>query len=119
MNTKKITDAEMAPLRVASLPTRPTASSSFGGGGYTSNRLKAEFDKLPELIAARLNSLIEDINDGSLTEARPTGVDSPSTLGEFFAAMESGELCELICLDGKSLKVYLEELRRDIDALKK
>ena len=71
----------MAPLRIASLPTRPTASSSFGGKGYTSQEMKEAFDLLPNLIAARLNSLIEDILDGSLAESMVVGEEG-ETLSE-------------------------------------
>ena len=119
MKTTKITDGEMAPLRIASLPTRPTASTSFGGNGYTSREMKEAFDKLPELIAARFNSLIDDIDSGELTSHLPTNLESPETLGEFFSKMDAGELCDLITIDGVSLRAYLENLRSDIDALKK
>ncbi len=118
MKTKKITDAEMTPLRIASLPTRPTAQSSFGGGGYSSSELKAAFDKLPELIAARLNTLIDDINDGSLTSALPTGLTSPKTLGDFFLAMSTQTLADLILIDGISLREILENMQEEIDSLK-
>ena len=69
MKAKKLTEAEMAPLRIASLPTRPTANSSFGGKGYTSTEMKEAFDLLPNLIAERLNALIEDALDGSLADS--------------------------------------------------
>ena len=69
MKAKKLTEAEMTPLRIASLPTRPTANSSFGSKGYTSTEMKEAFDLLPNLIAERLNALIEDALDGSLAES--------------------------------------------------
>ena len=53
MNTKKLSEAEMAPLKIAALPTRPTAPTAYGGKGYSSIQMKEAFDKLPELIAAR------------------------------------------------------------------
>ena len=81
MNTKKITDSEIEPLCVASLPTRPTAATAFGGKGYTSQEMKEAFDLLPNLIAARLNSLIEDILDGSLAESMVVGEEG-ETLSE-------------------------------------
>ena len=62
MNTKKITDGEIADLRVASLPTRPTAPFEFGGKGYTALQMKRAFDKLPVFIVERLNLLIDDIS---------------------------------------------------------
>ena len=35
MTSKKITDADVAKLKVSSLPSRPTAPRSFGGAGFT------------------------------------------------------------------------------------
>ena len=61
MNTEKITDSEIEQLKVASLPSRPTAPPSFGGRGYTAKEMKEAFDKLPLFIIARLNSLIDDV----------------------------------------------------------
>lgn len=119
MKTSKITEAEMAPLRIASLPTRPTANSSFGGGSYSSREMKAAFDKLPELIAARLNSLIDDINDGSIANAIPTGVSSAETLGEIFLAMSEQRLASLIMINGTSLESRLEKIENEIASLKK
>lgn len=69
MNTKKITDSEIESLKVASLPTRPTAPTAFGGKGYTATEMKAAFDKLPLRIIEGFNSLIEEINSGALAEA--------------------------------------------------
>ena len=68
MNTKKITDTEIASLKVSSLPTRPTAPNAFGGKGYTATEMKAAFDKLPLRIIEGFNSLIEEIENGALAE---------------------------------------------------
>ena len=68
MNTNKITDSEIESLRVASLPTRPTAATAFGGKGYTATEMKEAFDKLPLRIIRGFNSLIDEIEDGSLTQ---------------------------------------------------
>ncbi|MBQ8381341.1 MAG: hypothetical protein IJY18_05550 [Clostridia bacterium] len=61
MKTSKITESEIADLKISSLPTRPTAPASFGGRGYTAKDMKAAFDKLPLFIIERLNSVIDDI----------------------------------------------------------
>jgi len=60
MNTNRITAEELEPLKVASLPTRPTAPEYYGGLGYTAKDMKEAFDKLPLFIAEVLNSLIDD-----------------------------------------------------------
>lgn len=62
MTTQKITDAEIASLRIAALPTRPTAPSAFGGRGYTAEEMKAAFDRLPLFIIQRLNALIDEMD---------------------------------------------------------
>ena len=66
MNTKKITDSEIESLKVASLPTRPTAPTAFGGKGYTATEMKQAFDKLPLRIIEGFNSLIGEIENGAL-----------------------------------------------------
>ncbi len=61
MNTNLITEEELEPLKVASLPTRPTAPEYFGGLGYSAKNMKEAFDRLPLFLAEVLNSLIEDV----------------------------------------------------------
>lgn len=68
MITKKISDSEIESLKVASLPTRPTAPTAFGGKGYTAAQMKAAFDRLPLRILEEFNSLIGEIESGALTE---------------------------------------------------
>ncbi len=68
MITRQITNSEIEPLKVASLPTRPTAPTAFGGKGYTSTEMKQSFDRLPLRILSELNTLISEIENGSLTE---------------------------------------------------
>lgn len=72
MNTKKITDSEIEALKIASLPTRPTAPTSFGGRGYTATEMKEAFDKLPLRIAEGFNSLIGEIENGGLIQTLAT-----------------------------------------------
>ena len=61
MKAKKITEKEIKGLKVASLPTRPTAPASLGGKGYTAKEMKEAFDRLPTYIIERFNLLISDI----------------------------------------------------------
>lgn len=79
MNTKKILDSEIESLKVASLPTRPTAPTAFGGSGYTATEMKAAFDRLPLRIIEGFNSLIEEIENGALLETL-THLEPLSTL---------------------------------------
>ena len=95
MNTKKITDSEIADIKIASLPSRPTAPTSFGGKGYTANEMKAAFDRLPLYIIQRFNSLLDDISaddDQSLAAEIPTGIKESHSLKALFEDLLSGEL---------------------------
>jgi hypothetical protein len=64
MFTKIIQESEIEPIATASLPTRPTATTTFGGKGYTANEMQACFDALPRLAIERLNQLIMELQDG-------------------------------------------------------
>ena len=55
MPINSITEREMALSGVSSLPLTPTASPALGGRNYTPAEMKAAFDRLPRLIAVRLN----------------------------------------------------------------
>ena len=120
MKTKKITEKEMTPLRVASLPSRPTAPLSFGGKGYTSSEMKEAFDKLPNFIATRLNSLIEDVSDyaNGISASIPTGLESGHTLKKMFADVTSGAFAEYLCVPGGYLGDVLRDITEEIAALK-
>lgn len=87
MKSTKLTEGEMAPLRIASLPTRPTAHTGFGGRGYSSQQMKEAFDLLPNLIAERLNLLIDDVLDGSLAEALVVNAEG-ETLAEVLRRLD-------------------------------
>ncbi len=61
MQSKQISDSEISSLKIASLPTRPTAPEAYGGGGMTASDMKNAFDRLPLFIIEKFNLLIEDI----------------------------------------------------------
>ena len=85
MKAKAITESEMQPLRIASLPTRPTAPTYLGGKGFTATEMKEAFDLLPNLVAERYNDLISDI--------------------------ESGDILDVIKFDGKPLSAFLTSVK--------
>lgn len=68
MNAKKIYDSEIESKKISSLPTRPTASTAFGGKGYTATEMKEAFDLLPLHIVSAFNTLIGDIESGELAK---------------------------------------------------
>ena len=87
MRTKPILESEYASLRISALPSRPTASSAFGGRGYTASQLKEAFDQLPMLLVERFNALLEDIErtgEDSLAQSIPTGLENNHTLSQLF-----------------------------------
>ena len=69
MNTEIITETEIASRAIASMPTRPTAPTAFGGSGYTASEMKAAFDMLPLRIIEGFNSLITEIENGAMLDA--------------------------------------------------
>jgi UDP-N-acetylenolpyruvoylglucosamine reductase len=112
MNTKPITESEYAPLRISALPSRPTASSAFGGKGYTATQLKAAFDRLPLLLIERFNRLLSDIEStgaGSLAADLPTGIEDGHTLADFFEDVKSGTLATYLGVGGRSLAEALDK----------
>lgn len=117
MKATKIISSEAEPLLIASLPTRPTAPSAFGGKGYTATEMKAAFDKLPLLIVERLNELIGDVEDGGICEAIPTGIGGAPTLASLLSAFIDGTLASVIAYRDTTLTAYLESLRADVDRL--
>lgn len=76
MSVQTITEQELAANGVSSLPLTPTASPALGGRDYTPGEVKAAFDRLPRLIAARLNALLGAVTDGALL------ADIPVAFGE-------------------------------------
>ena len=120
MNTKKITNSEITPIAISSLPTRPTASTAFGGKGYTAAEMKAAFDKLPLLIIERFNSLIDEMEsaDGGLASSIPTGLGESHTLANLFIDLKNGNFAGYIRVFGKSLISELLDIREAISEIK-
>ena len=120
MNTKKITTYETAPLQISSLPTRPTASASFGGSGYDAKAMKEAFDKLPLFIIERFNTLIDDIvseGEESLSGAIPTGISENHSLAKLFEDIKDESFAAYLKVCGTTLTEFLLTLRQDVDAL--
>lgn len=120
MTSKKINEGEIAPLRIASLPTRPTAPAAFGGKGYTSVEMKAAFDKLPLLIIERFNSLIDDIESGEILKSIPTSeLAEIETLFSLITGIKSGELANALTVLGSPLATVIAQILSDISEIKK
>lgn len=120
MKSKKITDGEISAMKVASLPTRPTAPAAFGGKGYTATELKEAFDKLPLFLVERYNRLIGDIygEDGdSIADAIKTSITESHTLTDLFADIQSGSFTSYLAAPQGTVTEYLIKLRADIDKI--
>ena len=120
MTTKKITESEITPLSVASLPTRPTAPTAFGGKGLTSVEMKEAFDKLPLLAIARLNELIDDVTTGRIASAIPVlGSTGLENLEELMHGIENGDLSNAMTVLGIPLSSRIGQMLADIDKIKR
>lgn len=121
MKTTKITENEIAELKVASLPTRPGASVKYGGCGYSAAETKAAFDKLPLFIIQKFNSLLDDIcaEDGGIASAVQTGLAGGHTLADLLGDIKSGALISYIVASssGESLSAVLRRLSERIARL--
>ena len=120
MRTKPILESEYASLRISALPSRPTASSAFGGKGYTASQLKEAFDQLPKLLVERFNALLEDIErtgEDSLAQSIPTGLENDHTLSQLFDDVQSGTLATYLQVGDQSLFDQLTEIKSRLDAL--
>lgn len=121
MKTKKINDGDIAELRISSLPTRPTAPSTFGGKGYTATEMKAAFDKLPLYIIECFNNLVGDITappEEGISSSIPTGIKEGHTLAELFLDIESGALASYLTVLGSPLAVLLGEIKEELEEIK-
>ena len=122
MQTQRITEGEISELKVASLPSRPTAPAAFGGRGYTATQMKEAFDKLPLFIIERFNSLLGDISadaeDGIAKEIK-TGLYEGHTLGRMFSDIKEGQFGNYMTVFGNSLTDHLAALREELDTVEK
>lgn len=76
----EIKPSEAKTVEVASLPTRPTSSATYGGRGLTAQQMKAAYDAYPALIKERFNSLIADLLSGSALADIPFAIPDHAPL---------------------------------------
>lgn len=121
MKAKKITAAEINNCKVASLPTHPTATQTYGGVGYSANDLKDAFDKLPLLLAERYNDLFDDIfadRDSSISSGIQTGLYSGHTLKDMFYEIINGDFAAYLNVgNNTSLAKSLYDIKEAIKKL--
>lgn len=120
MKTTKITEDQIKDLKISSLPTRPTAPTSYGGLGYSAAQMKAIFDALPLFIIERFNSLLDDlasVGADSASASIPTGIKEGHTLATLFADVKNGNLASYLSVGAHSLLVELSEMKERIRRL--
>lgn len=122
MKSRKITDGDVADMKISALPTRPNAPRAFGGKGYTAAELKEAFDRLPLYIVERYNALIDDITadngEGIATDIK-TGISETHTLSQLFTDIIDGTFATYLTVAGKPLTEYILELKAKVDAIAK
>ena len=118
MNEIRINEADIAELKVSSLPSRPTAPRALGGCGYTATEMKAAFDKLPLFIIQKFNLLLDSIKaegEGSISAEIPTGIKDSHTLSDMLEDILTGVFSTYLQVSGEPLSECLESLRADTD----
>lgn len=78
----EIKPSEAKAVEIASLPTRPTSSATYGGRGLTAQEMKKAYDAYPALIKERFNALIADLLSGIAISDIPFSVPSHEPFGE-------------------------------------
>lgn len=116
MKVQQITESEMREAGVVSLSNRPSSPYAYGGDGLSPTALKERFDRLPRLVAERLNLLLRaleaepeltDFSGGSVAECLPTGMfpeqNATHTLAELFRDLLDGTAAGYFSVGGKTL----------------
>ena len=120
MKTKKIFSSELDAYKVATLPTRPTAPTEFGGAGFTAEDMKAAFDKLPLFLNSRINDLVDDIEGlgaDSLAGAISTGLEDGHSLADLFSDISDGTLSTRLSVGGESLALVIAKIKAALTRL--
>ncbi|MBR7116659.1 MAG: methyl-accepting chemotaxis protein [Clostridia bacterium] len=121
MTVTKINEADIRSLRVASLPSRPTAPTSFGGAGYTARQMKEAFDKLPLFIISRFNALLDDLcrSDGEGVDgAIPSGIRDGHSLRNLLEDIRSGAFSDYLNVLGKTLSETVLDIKSAIASVR-
>jgi hypothetical protein len=121
MKLNELSESELLEAGVCSLSNRPTAPYAWGGEGLTPRALKERFDRLPRLVAERLNTLIRmlgetpdlaDPSDASIAEAIRSGLhgeEDGHSLADFFRDLTSGAVAAYLRVGERSLAEALSE----------
>ncbi len=114
MTAKKISGEEIADIKVASMPTRPSEECPYSYDGYGPEEIKAAFDRLPLYIIERYNRLIDDIEavgEESLAAVMKTGIRDGHTLNDLYTDITNGNMASYLTVGGESLSSVISKLR--------
>ena len=113
MHIKRIGEQEMREAGIVSLSNKPTSPTTNGGDGLSPTALKERFDRLPRLVAERLNLLLdaisampelEDLSGGSIAEGMLTGMfpeeRAEHTLGDLLGELLNGTAAAYLGVGG-------------------
>ena len=118
MTIRKIYDEDIESLKVASLPSRPTAPTAFGGAGFTAKDMKGAFDRLPLFIISRLNELIDLLSDSDgVIDIIPSGIDEEHTLKDLTRDISSGRFSTYLSVLGEPLSEKILAINEKIERI--
>ena len=116
MSIRKITDGEIAKASVARLSDRPNESGGYGKSALTASELRAAFDALGKLCAARYNELCDALTGGSAAKDILVGDKS---LEEIFGSVDEKADAETVAEGFLEVDGVLRSLAAESEALKK
>ena len=118
---EKISEEKAKELCVSSLPTRPTAPTSYGGAGFSTAEMKNAFDALTLYVIEKYNQLVDAIRtvgDGSLASEVLTGISDGHTLEKLFSDVQNGDFASYLAVGERTLATEIAEIRTVLDQVK-
>ena len=112
MTIHEISESELHEAGISSLSNHPTSPYAFGGEGLTPTRLKERFDRLPRLVAERLNLILRalatapdhrDPAGDSIAELIQSGLGGGHSLADFFGELTDGTAAGYFTVGDESL----------------
>ena len=109
---ERITEEELAGVRITRLADRPNENSRYGDSVMSADALKAAFDALPLLICRKFNALIdalplaEGADTDNIADLIATDLAAGHSLAELFREIGSGVLAERISLGAESVAEF-------------
>ncbi|MBQ7377020.1 MAG: hypothetical protein IJW71_01690 [Clostridia bacterium] len=117
---ERITEEELAGVRITRLADRPNENSRYGDSVMSADALKAAFDALPLLICRKFNALIDalPLAEGSdtdnIADLIATNLAAGHSLSELFREIGSGVLAERISLGAESVAEFAARTDADL-----